>query len=479
MTSPALTPFFASLSSLLAFIPQLLIWVGAGIMVLLFFGIIIMVHEGGHFLAARLLGMRADVFSLGFGPALWKKKIGETEYRISAIPFGGYVSLPQLDPAGMEHLQGGGEGECRQAVWWKRAICAFAGPFFNLVFAFILAFIIRGLPPVVPESLDFDGAVVGIVEEASDAEKSGLRPGDCILTVADQPVKNWSEYRIESHLCAESSQIELSVSNIFDHVTAHITAPLTKNDTGFFVVSGAVEAVSCVLTDVTPGSAAEEVGLQKGDIIRSVNGKRIVSVPFFQQLVRQSGEQPLDIEYQREKETGRLTVAPKLMIPDGEQEPRPMLGVALYPQSVSVPQWAMYRNPIDQILGDMRAIGRILKPLVSPGSRHKGEAGRIRKSLGGPVMILTSMWWTLFSGLAGALAFVRYVNVNLAILNLLPLPVLDGGHIVFALWRGIFRREIPKCIVTFLVNVFAFAIIGLFLYLTFQDFWNLSLLVRR
>ena len=479
MTSPALTPFFASLSSLLAFIPQLLIWVGAGIMVLLFFGIIIMVHEGGHFLAARLLGMRADVFSLGFGPALWKKKIGETEYRISAIPFGGYVSLPQLDPAGMEHLQGCGEGECRQAVWWKRAICAFAGPFFNLVFALILALIIRGLPPVVPESLDFDGAVVGIVEEASDAEKSGLRPGDCILTVADQPVKNWSEYRIESHLCAESSQIELSVSNIFDHVTAHITAPLTKNETGFFVVSGAVEAVSCVLTDVTPGSAAEEVGLQKGDIIRSVNGKRIVSVPFFQQLVRQSGEQPLDIEYQREKETGRLTVTPKLMIPDGEQEPRPMLGVALYPQSVSVPQWAMYRNPIDQILGDMRAIGRILKPLVSPGSRHKGEAGRIRKSLGGPVMILTSMWWTLFSGLAGALAFVRYVNVNLAILNLLPLPVLDGGHIVFALWRGIFRREIPKCIVTFLVNVFAFAIIGLFLYLTFQDFWNLSLLVRR
>ena len=156
-----------------------------------------------------------------------------------------------------------------------------------------------------------------------------------------------------------------------------------------------------------------------------------------------------------------------------------MLGVALYPQSVSVPQWAMYRNPIDQILGDMRAIGRILKPLVSPGSRHKGEAGRIRKSLGGPVMILTSMWWTLFSGLAGALAFVRYVNVNLAILNLLPLPVLDGGHIVFALWRGIFRREIPKCIVTFLGNGFAFAIIGLFLYLTFQDFWNLSLLVRR
>ena len=124
-----------------------LVWIPAALAVLLLFGLTVLVHEGGHFLAARWLGLEADVFAIGFGPALWKKKIGKTEYRFNAIPFGGYVSLPQLDPAGMAAIQSGGKGKGKEAgaaadapavppaAWWKRVVVAAAGPFGNLVFA--------------------------------------------------------------------------------------------------------------------------------------------------------------------------------------------------------------------------------------------------------------------------------------------------------------------------------------------------------
>ena len=164
--------------SFLQVLGQCLAWFLAALAVVLLFSLTILVHEGGHFLAARWLGLEADVFAIGFGPALWKKKAGRTEYRFNAIPFGGYVSLPQLDPAGMAAIQAGGKGKGKEAdapavppaAWWKRVVVAAAGPFGNLVFAVLLALLVWALPPVVPEGLEFGGAVVGevVAERAAD-----------------------------------------------------------------------------------------------------------------------------------------------------------------------------------------------------------------------------------------------------------------------------------------------------------------------
>ena len=132
----------------------------AALAVVLLFSLTILVHEGGHFLAARALGLEADVFAIGFGPALWKRKVGGTEYRVNAIPFGGYVSLPTLDPSGMSAIQAGGDADGKRgaaappqpAVWWKRILVSVAGPFGDLVLAVALAFVVWALPPPVPPS---------------------------------------------------------------------------------------------------------------------------------------------------------------------------------------------------------------------------------------------------------------------------------------------------------------------------------------
>jgi regulator of sigma E protease len=141
---------------------------------------------------------------------------------------------------------------------------------------------------------------------------------------------------------------------------------------------------------------------------------------------------------------------------------------------VSVPMWMQYRHPLDQIKGDVASVKRVL---VALGTRK--QVAKVGTALSGPIMIVSSLWLTVLSGIAGTLCFVRFLNINLAILNLLPLPVLDGGHIVFALWRGVFRREIPAKVVNALVNVFAVLLIGVFIFVSFRDVWSLNRIFGR
>ena len=566
-------------------------WVLAAFGVVFLFGLSIVVHEGGHFAAAKLLGLRADVFSVGFGPALWKKRVGGTEYRVSAIPFGGYVALPQLDPAGMARLQGdagGGEAPPPPAVWWKRLIVAVAGPACNLALAVPLALLVRALPPVEHPAMAFGGAVLGEVAPDSAAADAGLRPGDMVLRVADRPVAAWSDLVQEVHLCSEDGFVSLAVSNVVDGEVRAVRAPVSRDAgvaVGTWRIAGISPAGACGVGRVVPGSAAERAGLGEGDVLLSVGGRRGVSPEAFGDLLRaaaesspdgkiglgilrgrdvaeipadadfgadfesfdprfapgvhvvstqagmpaekagleagdridsvggaaaESAEQvvaairaagcnPLEIRATRFGEDGSeralaVTLVPVLRDPaDGGGE-RPMIGAGIgdasgaragslrtllgfgivpAPVQSYVPPWSRHRAPLDQLRGDAAAVWRVFGPLF--GHRHKGELGKIATSLGGPVIILSSLWTWLLASFAAAMGFIRFLNVNLAIVNLLPIPVLDGGHVVFALWRGIFGREIPPRVVNALVNAFGVLIIALFALLTGCDALRLYL----
>ena len=560
-------------------------WILAAVAVFLFFSISILVHEGGHFLAARLLGLRADAFSLGFGPILLKRSWRGTEFRFCAIPFGGYVALPQLDPAGMSRVQGKSPSQSDKAeteaadaapsafepaAWWKRVIVSVAGPAGNLILAVPLAFFVSVLPPVADPRLDFGGALVGAVEPDSDADAAGFRPGDQILSVADRRVSSWADFVQEVHLLSGDGAFSIAVSNRFDGAARVVTPVASRSSAGTWRVDGlaqaepvgvgvvfpdgaaaaaglkegdailsvggtrcvsrehlfslvrdsvttgggdavalsvlrggksvevrldAAEAVNasdrpsngCLAVGVVPGGAAEAAGMRPGDVVLAVGGAEVKSPDHFVSLVRECGGAALALDVVSAPWTGvvsRIEVVPgvrrdpesgetvpfaglALAAPDGADAELAALGFVAASVNASVPVWSRHRAPLAQLKGDAAAVWRVFSPLF--GSRHKGELKRVGTSLGGPVLILSSMWMWVLANFSAALGFVRFLNVNLAMVNLLPIPVLDGGHVVFALWRGVTGHEIPRRVVETLVNAFGVLLIGLFVLLSGCD----------
>lgn len=445
-----------------------LLWIGAAVAVLLFFGFSIFVHEFGHFLAARACGFRIDAFSIGFGKAIWKKKVGETEYKICWIPLGGYVMLPQLDPSGMEKIQGEGAAVDDRPLppvpWWKRIIVSVSGALGNIVFACVLALVISALPQQPLENMRFDGPVVGYVGAESDAAKAGLRAGDRILSVDGKPMASWGEFVTEAHLGAQDGKVALAVSNILDNAQADLFVPVAGVKMGLrtmYSITNIVEAHFCGIASVMTNSPAERAGLKPEDVLVSLNGKTVVSTDHAIDMIRASNGDPVTFGIMRLGKALDIIVEPVVF-----EELGGVFGVGVIfgVYDVSPPMWMRYRDPVGQLKSDFRAVGRILQALVTPR-----EASKAAGALSGPIMIIPSMWAIMLSGVFSALSFVRFLNMNLAILNLLPIPVLDGGHVVFALYRGITGREIPERIVNALVNAFAIILIAVFLALSVLD----------
>lgn len=449
----------------------LMVVVGVAVTVFLF-GLAIFIHELGHFLAARFLGFYVDVFSIGFGPALWKKKVGDVTYKISAIPFGGYVSIPQLDPSGMEKIQGSEEkepekpepAELGDMPPWKKIVVSLAGPFGNVVLAVLVACAIAWFAP--PDSTGGDTSV-GMVVEESDAWKAGLRSGDTILAVNDTAVHSWSDFGVETHLSGGSGKT-VSVQVSRGNETLSFTVPVVVTRVGadeIWRIDGLLPRTQCLLSSVEPGAPAAQAGLQVNDALIAVNGvaiytaeeamKALAATPPFQVTVRRGGEEQI------------VGVMPRVLIIDGKETERPMIGVTLATEIIVRRPWMQERAVGAQLSYDTRSIFRVLRALLVP--KQEGEAGRAVKSLGGPITIATSLYHEVKTDFWSGLGFLRLICINLAILNLLPIPVLDGGHILFALYALITRRRPNAKVVAVLVNGFAILLIGFMIYVLYRD----------
>ena len=361
---------------------EFLITVLAIVACILLFSFAIFIHEFGHFLAAKLLGFQVDVFSIGFGPALWKKKIKGVEYRISAIPFGGYVALPQLDPAGTAGVQGSDtEGDAAEGAPiapmanWKKIVVAFAGPFGNVVLAVVLAFVLSAAPNAHFGQLSTE---IGDLVEDGPAAKGGMQVGDRVVSVNDHAVKTWPDLMTEIQIAGERETKFV--------VERHLAADVTTN---------------------------------------------IV----------------LSIKPQRDKVTGGCFIQ-----------------ALSTTNSARYAAWMPDRNPWKQLAWDAGSMGRVLKALVTPK-----ESGAAAKSLGGPVMIAEGLYRQVRHDRWDALGFLRFLNVNLAVLNLLSIPVLDGGLILFALIALIFRRPVPRKVVDGLSIMFMYLFLALMLTLVWRD----------
>ncbi len=450
----------------------------AGVGVALLFSLAVFVHELGHFLAARWMGLAIDAFSIGFGPAIWKRRIGGIEYRVGSIPLGGYVALPQLDPSGMEHIQGehsekNPEGEAQgrrlpDIAPWRRIVVALAGPAGNLALACLLAWIVYLAPAT---GVGCDDLAVGSVATNSAAYAAGMRAGDRIVSVNNTRVANWNEFIIECHLSGDASN-GLAVVVSRETRKLQLRLPVTRNsESKLVMIEGLTPRVPCLVGEVNPGSPAALAGMRPHDIVMAIDGCMVVSPEDMIARVSAHGERPVRISLMREGEPMELTMTPAFDAALG----RAIIGINF--GETYTPPWLQYRRPMRQLTNDAKGVVRILRALFAP--RTRGEARRAAGGLSGPLVIMVLLWYQVRAGLIVALAFLRFLCVNLALLNLLPLPVLDGGHIVFALWEWITGRKPHPTLVNWLANIFAVLLIGLMILLVFRDALSLPRLLGK
>lgn len=442
--------------------------------VMFLFCLAVVVHEFGHFIAAKWLGFKINTFSVCFGPAIWKKKINGVEYRIGSIPLGGYVALPQLDPSSMDTIQGKNDekGKAEDTsdepppppmAAWKRIIVAVAGPLGNVILAVIAAFIIFAFAP--DDEFGGYGTTIGKVETTGAIAEAGIREGDRIVTINGQEVSFWSEVIIECHFVGDPQNgIPVVVDRGGEKI--ELKLPVEKDEkTGYHRIPGLSPRVKCALANIFPNSVAAKAGLKEGDIVKQINGKVPSSVNEAVELVSASGTNLFSMIVSRKGSIKAFAV--NLAAVYNEEYKRPMIGVAFKDASAGIPQWMMFKRPGQQLSGDAKSIFRILRALFAPKS--KAEAGRAAKDMGGPGTLLFVLWNEVQAGFFHSLAFLRFLCINLAILNLLPLPVLDGGHILFAILEIITRKRPSPKLVDIVTNFFAILLLGLMATLLFRD----------
>jgi regulator of sigma E protease len=385
-------------------------------------GVLVFVHELGHFLMARWHGVRVLTFSLGFGPKLLKVKRGDTEYAISAIPLGGYVKMAGENP---EDQRTGSSDEFLSKTKWQRFQILIMGPLMNLVLAVILMAIVLMQGAQIP-SYEDKPVLVGKVEAASAAERAGLQPGDIITTVADEPVPTWERYFL---IIGTRADRDVPLRVIRDGKEVRIVArPVAQ---GRFQVGelGVLPDVHPLVNRVVPGSPAEKAGLKAGDVIIAIGGERMVFSAEVSEAIGKSEGRPVEILVRRDNADQSFSVTPVM---DGD---RLRAGI-----DVSNETTTFTPGPLEAVgLSVQRNIefsGLILKTLWG---LIVGDTSP--KQLMGPVGIAQLSGESAQAGWVALFALMASISLNLGLLNLMPVPVLDGGHILIMGLEAIARRD--------------------------------------
>ncbi|MGD9896334.1 MAG: RIP metalloprotease RseP [Candidatus Methylacidiphilaceae bacterium] len=443
-------------------------FVGTLLEVLFLFNVLIVVHELGHFLAARWRGLRVERFQIWFGAALWEKEIRGVTYALGWIPAGGFVALPQM--AGAELLEGKRESEVEPlppVKPWDKILVAVAGPVANLLLAVIFSLIVWVVGR--PVSQSEATTTIGYVFADSPAEKAGLRAGDRILLVDGHPVQRFqgmdSTAITWNIVRSEGSQIPITVER--EGKVLSVSVSPVREERGFLQRKGLRQILilpeeTPTIARVFPKSPAAEAGLQPGDQILSVDGQRLRSPIALNDYILKHPGKRLSLEVARAEERRSVEILPE--VPMGETTPR--IGL----------QWDLagtmsivHPKPLEQLRASVLAMTSTVAAMLSPRSDIKPQ------HLSGPVGIMR-LYYLLFQSPYGwrlALWFSVLFNVNVALLNLLPIPVLDGGHILLSLTEWVRGRPLSLRLLEALQVIFATLIIGFILYVTFFDVQDL------
>jgi regulator of sigma E protease len=421
-------------------------------------GIMIFVHEWGHFVAAKLAGVRVEIFSLGFGPRLTGFKRGDTDYRLSALPFGGYVRMAGDNPV---EERSGAPDEFLSKPRWVRVLIAIAGPAMNIVLAFAIfwgIFWFVGIPT--PTYLRQVPNVVAVPRAAAGV--SDIQPGDRVLEVNGAETPTWDKVFAEVGKAKLGDTLAITVlrNGADQEFTVHVPA---KADTSALV---GYPAMAPVADEIAIGFPAERAGMKGGDTILSLNGKPIVTWEQLVEGVHLSGGQPLHFVVRRNGTDVPLTITPVSgMDPEGGSVWQ--IGVAPRVQNDYIHQGFVLalKDANFATLSVMREIEGVLVGLFT---------GKVSiRQLQGVVGIARESGRAAKSGPMRLFELMAMISLNLGLLNLLPIPILDGGHVLLLAIEGSLRRDLSIVVKERFVQVGLVFLLGIIAFVMYSDILRL------
>jgi len=423
-------------------------------------GLLIVVHELGHFLAAKLSGMRVDRFSIGFPPRAFGKKIGETDYCVSWIPIGGYVKIAGMidESFDTEFLKREPQPwEFRAKPYRHRIFVITAGVLMNILLAVLIFW---GINLARGKFLQ-QTTEVGYVLERSIAERAGFKPGDKILSVNGEKINYWSD--VYSLIYLENLGNDIVVEVERNGIPKSIYLPKKSVSDQPEEQFGLIAKYTVtMISAVEPNRPAARLGLQPKDIILALNGVPVYSSRQVVHIISSNIGKEVSIEWKRGDQILKDKVVPD---PDGR--------IGIHVGSVYQGPTVHERYNIFAALGgaftDIRiTTGYILK---SVSWMIQGKVS-VANSVAGPIRIAQMATTSAEGGVITFLNFVALLSVSLAILNILPFPALDGGHLVFLLIEGVTRREIPHRVKLILQQVGFILLLAFMAFVIYNDIVN-------
>ncbi len=416
-------------------------------------GIIIFIHESGHFTMAKLFRIPVAVFSLGFGSRLFGFKFKETEYKVSAVPLGGYVKIH-----GMEDQEAASDdpNSFYNRPRYQRFLVLFMGVGFNFLLSIVLITIALNRGLEVPQSNVVDGTI-GSVVPASPAEKAGLLPGDTILEMNNHKILTWKDVNY-AVLLNPGEVVKVRFKRGNEILEKNVQLETDKRSLGKL---GITPSVDVIVGEVSPDMPAGKAGLKKDDVIKSIDGISIRGTEAVPMAIQRSEGRQIKIEVQRNE--GGHAVTKELTITPIKKENRWLIGFGPIDRTVMIkmPLVAAIKESFSKCKEHIELTGVFLSKLFT---------GRLTlKATSGPFEIAKLSDAARSTSLSTFLLFIGTISFDIGLINLLPIPALDGGHIFFLLLEGITRRELSIRVKERVTMVGFVFLIGVMLVVLYYD----------